>query len=247
MVKNQEYNKVLKTKDYGMFKFRKDNRSIISTHVKELTRSMKERGWVPGSLIIVNEKMDIIDGQHRLVSAQQLGIPVEYLVMKGLGEEEMVGQNVSSRNWTKYDFLDSFVKKNNYNYVVLQRFLNKYPDFNITEMMMFLSNSYTSVDKVQFVNGGFRIRDERIAVQWIESIMKLKPLFEKGYNKSHFVRAIVKLLSTKKNEFNIDDFVHKVKLRPGSIFICSNVDQYLLMIENIYNFNRKGGKVNLRF
>lgn len=247
MVKNQEYNKVLKTKNYGMFKFRKDNRGIIIPHVKELTRSMKERGWVPGSLIIVNEKMDVIDGQHRLISASQLGIQVEYLVMKGLGEEEMVGQNVGGRNWTKYDFLDSFVKKNNYNYVTLNKFLNKYPEFNITEMMMFLSNSYTSVDKSQFVNGGFKVRNESIAIQWIESITKLKPLFEKGYNKSHFVRALVKLLSTKKDVFNMDEFVHKVKLRPGSIFICSNVEQYLLMIENIYNFNRKGGKVNLRY
>ena len=75
--------------------------------------------------------------------------------------------------------------------------------------------------------------------------MELKPLFE-GYNRSSFVRALVKIL-TRTKEFSFPEFVRKVKIRPTNIHYCGSVDEYVKMIEEIYNFGRnKGGRLNLR-
>ena len=57
---------------------------------------------------------------------------------------------------------------------------------------------------------------------------------------------MVKVLSNKKNQFNFDEFIHKVKLRPNMLVPCGTTDQYVEMIEDIYNFKRSK-KVNLRF
>jgi hypothetical protein len=75
--------------------------------------------------------------------------------------------------------------------------------------------------------------------------MELKPLFE-GYNRSTFVRALIKIM-TRCKDFSFDEFVHKVKLRPSNIHFCGSVDEYIRMIEEIYNFSRnKSGRINLR-
>jgi hypothetical protein len=110
---------------------------------------------------------------------------------------------------------------------------------------MFLSNSFTSITKETFENGEFKVKNLKKAEEMADNITKLKPFFDKYYNKSIFVRAMVKVM-TRKCDFVFDDFVHKVSLRPGSIHPCGTVEQYVEMVENIYNYKRKN-KLNLRF
>jgi len=73
----------------------------------------------------------------------------------------------------------------------------------------------------------------------------LKPYFE-GYNRSTFVRGLIKVL-TKCKDFSFEEFVRKVKVRPSNIHFCGSVDEYIKMIEDIYNFSRnKSSRINLR-
>ena len=72
----KKVNEVYSTKDYNKFKFRGDNRIVKDSHVKGLVENMKLRGWEPGSYVVINEKGEVIDGQHRVKAAIQVGIPV---------------------------------------------------------------------------------------------------------------------------------------------------------------------------
>ena len=109
---------------------------------------------------------------------------------------------------------------------------------------MLVKNSISSVVRGEFERGEFVVRDMKIAYAWGHKIMSLKPYFENGYNKSLFVRAMVRVFL--KPVFNFDEFIHRVKLRPKSIVMCGTVEQYLEMIVGIYNY-RRSDKVNLRF
>jgi len=84
-----------------------------------------------------------------------------------------------------------------------------------------------------------------VATVWAENLLSLKQYFPKGYNKAIFVRAMVKIFS-KKSEFDFNQFLHKVELRPGMIHLCGSVELYIEMIEEIYNYKRRD-KINLRF
>ena len=64
-------------------------------------------------------------------------------------------------------------------------------------------------------------------------------------NKSTFVRSLIKIFSTKP-EFVFEEFIHKLKLRPTMLVPCGTLEQYVGVIENIYNFKRSD-KISLRY
>jgi hypothetical protein len=236
---------IFETKDYSIFKFREDNRPIIPNHVKKLAKRMSERGWLPTSVVTINGSGDIIDGQNRVTAAMSVGCPIRYKVVKGAGSDEMTEMNTLQKNWSPFDHLHKFVVKGNKNYVVFNNFITDYPMYKYTEVAMFLNNSMSSVKRDTFESGEYVVKNEKKAREWANNILELKPYFEKYYNKSIFVRAMVKIMSNKK-DFVFEEFLHKVKLRPMKLVPCGTVEQYVEMIEGIYNYMRKD-KVNLRF
>lgn len=54
---------VFTTKDYSKFKHLEGNRNIVKPHLKRLKASMEKNYLF--SPILINEKHEIIDGQHR--------------------------------------------------------------------------------------------------------------------------------------------------------------------------------------
>ena len=69
--------KIFKTYDYSLFKKLKGNRDIVESSLKGITKSMEEDGY-SHNLVQVNEKMEIVDGQHppifRYVLAKKINI-----------------------------------------------------------------------------------------------------------------------------------------------------------------------------
>jgi len=236
---------IFETKDYTIFKFRKENRPIIPNHVKKLAKRMSERGWLSTSVVTINGNGDIIDGQNRVTAAMSVGCPVRYKVVKGAGSDEMTEMNTLQKNWSPFDHLHKYVVKGIPSYVTFDKFVNDYPMFKYTEIGMFLTNSLSGVKRDTFESGQYVVKSEKKGREWADNILQLKPYFEKYYNKSIFVRAMIKILSNKK-EFVFEEFLHKVKLRPTKLVPCGTCEQYVELIEDIYNYKRIG-KVNLRF
>jgi hypothetical protein len=105
----------------------------------------------------------------------------------------------------------------------------------------------SGVKRDTFESGQYVVKSEKKGREWADNILQLKPYFEKYYNKSIFVRAMIKIMSNKK-QFKFDEFLHKVKLRPTKLVPCGTVEQYVEMIEDIYNYRRREEeKLNLRF
>jgi len=73
--------KILITYDYEIFKRMRGNRILNNSHVKNLVKSMKEK-YLPQP-ILVNKDMEIIDGQHRFAAAEELNLPIHYLIIDG--------------------------------------------------------------------------------------------------------------------------------------------------------------------
>lgn len=237
-------NQVYRTSDYSIFNRNEMNRDLIPSHVNNLYKSMLVEGWLKGSYIVINKEGFLIDGHHRLAAAVKCNISVDYII-EDTEVENICKVNKITRNWNIIDHLKMFVKLNNQNYVLLDRYMKNFPTLRPTESMMLVRNTGTSQQRHQFEHGEFEVRDMKLAYQWGHNIMSLKPYFE-GYCKSIFVRAMIRVLQNP--QFNFDEFLHKVKLRPSMIFMCGTVDQYLEMIENIYNYRRRNEeKVNLRF
>ena len=157
----------------------------------------------------------------------------------------MTSLNTLQRNWSPFDHLHKFVVRGNPSYITFQNFVNDFPEFKYTEVAMFLSNSLNSVNRDVFEGGRYTIKDATKARLWATQIRSLKQYFAKYYNKAIFVRAMIKIMANKP-EFVFEDFFHKVQLRPNMLVPCGTVEQYIEMVESIYNY-RRSDKVNLRF
>lgn len=240
-------NEILRTTDYSIFKYDKRNRPVNQRRVKQLVKSMREKGFT-NQPIKVTMHGAIIDGQHRLEAAKIAKVPVLYFIdnSKGTLFEKAADSNRLSKVWSKQDYLHGLAEQGIYSYVVLTEFQKKYPEFRLTELMMMLQNNSASITVADFSVGKWKVNNVKLAEKWASNILKLKDYYPE-YKKSIFVRSMIEIF-TQHPEFNFDEFLHKVKLRPAMLYPCGTRAQYKQMVETIYNYHRnKSDKIRLRF
>lgn len=237
---------------------RETNDSQSQNQIREMAEDMKKNGFRYSEPIIVSikdktGKHSIVDGQHRWEAARLAGVGVYYIVdenivgtKKGIFEA-FIKYNSHKKKVRKNDYVHGFSEMGNENFKTLEEFGKKYPMFSLTEQMMFLQNSGTKTPKKEyFQQGKFEIANIKTAEKWVNHILELKPYFEKGYNKSNFVRALL-TIAEKKKGFKFEELIHKVKLRPSMIFLCGDKISYSHMIHNLYNYRRReDDKIDLR-
>lgn len=122
--------KVYTTKDYSIFRRLVGNRDIPESRISKIVESIQTIGWVRNP-IIVNEKMEVIDGQGRLTALQRLGMPVEYVIAEGAGNKECIYMNMNMVNWKLPDFIKSYAEQGNTNYQRLLALMEKYVGGNL--------------------------------------------------------------------------------------------------------------------
>jgi hypothetical protein len=251
-----EVNKVYKTNDLSIFKQIGGNRVPNPQHVKRLKTSIIENGMLCNP-ILVNEKMEVIDGQHRLLASQEAESDVYFIILRGYSLSEVHTLNLNQKNWTKKDFMDGYADMGIESYAKLRQFVKKHEDFTFTDCIAFCSNNTAhapSGNKSRLVNpelstqevfeeGTWKGKDFNLANEWAEKIRLIKPYYI-NYNRSTFVLTMIGMF---KNEiFDYSEFMHKIRLQPKALVDCANREQQKLLIEEIYNFKSRN-KVNLRY
>lgn len=95
---------ILQTMDYSKFKKLKGNRNVDPVRVQRIIQSIKKVGYITSPLI-VNEDLEVIDGQGRLEALRILGLPVEYIVHENIGIDECISMNINQINWVDRDYI----------------------------------------------------------------------------------------------------------------------------------------------
>jgi hypothetical protein len=108
------------TTDYDRFVFLKRNRKV--DRFPNLKRSLHEYGQIMP--ILINEKWEVLEGQHRVEECRDLGIPVKYICVPGLTYEVIVPINNVRKNWKLRDYPNLFCNIEDYR--EFQRYMEKY-------------------------------------------------------------------------------------------------------------------------
>lgn len=238
MVKHS--NQVHTTTDYFLFKPIDGNRNKNLLHINRLKKSMAENYLF--TIIIVNENYEIIDGQHRFDVIQELNLPLNYVVCKGYGLNEVHILNQNSKTWTSDDYLDGYCKLGYKDYLKYREFKETY-DIGHYECMWLLNGSQLSNPTQVFFMGDFKIKNYNEACKIIEKIMLVEPYYSEWKRRS-FILAMLQLF--KNSNFELTEFLQKLKLQPTALSNCSTTNQYVSLIEEIYNYRRRD-KINLRY
>lgn len=239
---NAKQLQVLQTTDYSKFRVMEGNRNVNTLHLARLKISMEEDYLI--SPIIVNEGLEVIDGQHRLRCVEELGLPVYYIICEGYGVSEVHRYNGNSKNWTMDDFMSGYIEMGKKEYEFYKGFKERY-GFGHTECLMMLTGYGGGEANKIFQSGKLRIKKYNDACIIADKIKKIEPYYD-GFKRRGFVGAIIYLL--KNPSFDIEEFIDKLKFQQYKMYDCSRIEQYVELIEEIYNFKRRNHeKISLRY
>ena len=228
------------TTDYFLFKSIDGNRNKNLLHLNRLRKSMEQNYLF--TVIIVNENYEIIDGQHRFEIIQELKLPLNYIICKGYGLNEVQILNANSKNWTFDDFLNGYCNLGYRDYQIYRDFKNKY-GYQHQICMTLLHGSASGDTAKMFTSGKLKINNFSEAVKKAELIPLIKPYYS-GYNRRGFILALLTVM--KNPNFNFTEFLRKLEIQPTALKDCAKTTSYTALIEEIYNYHRKQ-KINLRY
>ena len=231
---NQIVNQVQSTNEHSIFTDLIGNRPINENHVARLVISMKQSYLqVP---LIVNEKMEIIDGQHRLKAHKELNLPTYFIENKGYGLEETQLLNQNSNNWTANDFMHGYCNAGKNEYLKYRVFNNKYRLNHQCQMNLLKGTISEGKWYESFRAGTFKITHLKKAEKIANAILEIGEYYD-GYKRRSFVSAMQRAIACP--EYNHAYFIKKLKHQRAKMIDCSNYKQYLVLMEKIYNFKSK--------
>lgn len=159
--KQKEASIVRTTTDYGQFKYIESNRPVSKEHVQRLVTSFeKNPSLIATRPILVNENLEIIDGQHRLQACMFLRIPVHYIVAEGTDIAAAQTMNAIQRNWNIMDYARSYALAGNEHYRTFLNYIDEYP-IPATTLMYYLLGKQAKFANREFRMGKFKVQDDR--------------------------------------------------------------------------------------
>jgi len=232
------------TKDYSLFKTLNGNRDVNQLHLTRLKESMKKNHLT--TIIMVNEKFEIIDGQHRFLISQELKLPINYIISKNYGLNEVQILNANMKNWQTMDYVNGYCDLGYKDYELYRDFVADY-GFQNQIAILLLSGEQVGGNDIsagtKFKEGLFKVKDLSNAKRMADKLKMIEPYY-KGFMRRSFVLAVYGMF--KNENFEFTEFIAKLKQQPTTLQDCTNVSQYKSLIEEIYNYRRRE-KINLRF
>lgn len=240
---------IKETTDYEMFQPLLGNRDAKSE--SKIIDSIQRVGYVISPLI-VNEKMEIIDGQNRLAALKSLGLPVHYVVQPGLGIEACRQLNIGQTNWTMEDYIYSYAEMGVEDYKRLASLLTDYKKplgiHGIVAMAKPLSiidsgSSYGGA-RGKIPNGKFILNQSgyHTAVKRISSAIEFGySAFQKDKSMNSRIYWAAVSYIYQHRQVAASDVIESMRKYQTMIPSCSRVTDQLKYIDDAYNRDvRKG-------
>jgi hypothetical protein len=236
--------KILQTFNYSQFKKIKGNREINDRHVNALIKSIEEKGLIINPAI-VNEKMEIVEGQHRLAACEILNLPFYYYVVQGSGINEVTILNQNRKNWGFTEWMNRYASYNNMEYKIYKSLYEKWGfDHWSTIFLLCRTKGYRSRAglKDKFYSGTLKIETLEEGKKWAKRIMDVEPYY-KNYKRRAFIQAMIRVFHDK--SYNHKTFLNRLNMVRDRLYDCSTVGLYLQRIDDIMNYKApKNKRVN---
>ena len=231
-MKNSVVNTVHKTNDYDLFKDIFGNRKITKSHITNIKQSFSEKQIE--APIIVNERYEIIEGQHRFRGCKVLELPIYYIVLDGLELEDVQRLNTNSKNWNLSDHCHSFCVRGFKEYITYRDFKAEFK-FNENETIAILEG-ISDKNMTRSLWGKFKSGNLKKSTENVNKIIEVKQYYD-GYKRRCFVFAMLTCFEL--DSYDHDVFMKKLSKQSGKLTDQVHEDDYMRIIQKIYNRNNK--------
>lgn len=225
--------KVEKTTNYDQFKFINANREQVRGHVENLKTAFQEVGNLTKvQPILVNERMEIIDGQHRFIASKELGEPIYYMQVPGLTVRDARKMNSTHRGWHINDYARSFALSGDSNY---QNFLVLKEEYGFSHSIL-LSYSLNDSNKTgfkEFREGEFVLDNMDESRERLDKLLALGEYTPLVTDRT-FALAVLKAFSVE--GYDHARMLRKLAAQAGNLKSYRTLEDNLRQLEDVYNY-----------
>lgn len=230
---------IYQTTDYSQFKRLGGNRKVEEPRVTMIIKSIEKVGYILNP-IIVNERLEVVDGQGRLEACKRLGLPVIYAIAEGAGGDECIAMNINQSNWKITDYIDYYSELGEESYKRLQRLTAKYGGALGISTLISIAQGKNTSSFNDVKEGRFSLDEDayKQAVECMEYLKDVSPNFQGPTSGNRYYYCALGFCFWFQG---VDNRVMAEKLQRYRIELVavSKMDQALDVIEAIYNKRAK--------
>ncbi len=234
------------TTNYSMFKKADGNRHIDLTNLKKVINSIKMRNLLHMQPIVVNSRLEVLDGQHRLAAAEQLNVPIFYDVHEDCSVKDIPALNIQ-KAWSKEDVLNFFSSQGLDDYSQLNRYIKAHNIPFSLGLALFNPSKKSESNKNAFRMGEYKFPTGQELSDCIDVFSKIQTVVlwlrdrvpgNAGFVSSvRFALALRSFLYIRAVDFDL--FMKKIEVRLDLIRPCHSIDSFIQMFKQIYNWKNK--------
>jgi len=227
--------RVFVSNQYDKFILSELNR--IPGHYKKVLNSIKENDYTKYQPILVNHKLEIVDGQNRFLACKELGLPIHFIVSDEIKIFAAADINRASKNWTANDYAIHYAKRGREPYI---RLLDLCARFNqkisIVQFFGKMSGAVRShSDNVK--SGNFQFREDVNIEDFLSHIEDFAAYYKNFYKKDKFIKAVLKLYLTP--GYSKSTMNNKLRMASGIVHEQPRVDMMTEEIIKLYNYKSR--------
>lgn len=237
--------KVYKSSNYKLFDFLKGNRPINDHKIKKIISEIDNGNdmlrYYPIQVREADNKLFILDGQHRFYLSKFFQRPVYYIIVdeeKKIGDIARVNSNVEK--WKMDDFLNCYIKNGDANYVTVKAFMDQYHfGYSIALRLLSTGNPCSESRNTDihdsFKDGTFKVKCLDQAVD----LARLCELFKdsKIHTSKAFTIAIYRIYKARK--ISVADVASAYYKRKYLLTRQANYKGYVTNLEQIVNVGKQ--------
>lgn len=231
-------NKILTTENYSIFKKLPENRDVVDdAKVKRLMKDIQEHGLL--NEILVNDRMQVLDGQHRLEALKRLNMPVSYRIINDAALPEVIALNNTQTRWNTNNYIDAYARQGDSSYLALERWCKEYSDIGTTAVLRIMTNGDGG--------RGLKTGDVHIidnipdGIQMLNILRTIKAVRGNGRQMHSFARAVWHMYAIE--EVSLKELEASIKLHGSNrnlgLEYVDGVQAAIKALKQVYNYRRK--------
>lgn len=225
--------RIKSTMDYSLFKTMPGNREVNRRHVRELIRLLNKAGNLTNQFpIVVNENMEVIDGQHRLEALKELGWEVAYIQEKGATLNMVRAINLGNKNWNWRDVAQSFADLGNKEYEWFLRYIDRH-NLGFTVACRFSGLPVDKRNGSDYYQGYLFVEHKTKAEEMAEHFKEALKYVNEEIAQREFGIALNNL--SKSAAYDRDRMIEKLKEKGYTLPNRATIADFMRKLEEIYN------------
>jgi hypothetical protein len=231
-----------RTKNYGQFKKIVGNRTVNMGHVNNLTKMIATYNLLPQFVGVVTKDGFIVDGQHRLKSAEVNKLWFYFTIIPETVDDIIVAVvNSAQLRWRVDDYINFYADRGNAQYIWLRDLHNEYRVGMSTLVYLFgVKNLHSSAGIIR--NGTLQFftnqDEEQYLMGLLDGYLKLKAVLDQTiYYDRDFVQALRKIFE----QVSVEQVLTAIEKYGKAIVLQHHEKDYLRLFEEVINKGKHEG------